>query len=165
MCKNGAALFCKFASPWRKTLQVACMASVACTWGSLPTLCNWKYSTFTARLSVTYTQTLSCAQGRFSHPLLTHQTVCTDNVSTIWRPQYSKWLPNFGLANSFNKYPESEGQKGGMTSWYALRDVKLPCVCMRWKLLQLLIIYDSIREGLHYLGTVPNTRSNRVSGS
>jgi hypothetical protein len=85
MCKNGAALFCTFASPWRKTLQVACMTSVACTWGSLPKLCNWMYSTFTAPLSLTYILSLSCVQGLFSHSLIYRQPVCTDHVSTIWR--------------------------------------------------------------------------------
>jgi len=35
-------------------------------------------------------------------------------------------------------------QKGVMTSWCDLRDVKLPYACMKWKWLQLLAIYDSI---------------------
>lgn len=35
---------------------------------------------------------------------------------------------------------------------------------MKWKLLQLLAFYDYIRRDLHYLGTVPNTHSNHLSG-
>ena len=87
MCKNCVALFFKLSSPWPKTLQVACMTSFACTWESLPTRCNWKYSTLNARLSLTYIQPLSCARGVLSHPLLSRQPVCTEHASTIWRTQ------------------------------------------------------------------------------
>ena len=53
--------------------------------GHFQKLCNWKYSTFTAPLSLTYIQSLSCVQGLFSHSLLSRQPVCKEHVSTIWR--------------------------------------------------------------------------------
>jgi hypothetical protein len=116
----------------------------------------------TLPLSLTYIQPLSCARGLFSHPLLSRQPVCTEHASTIWRPQYSRWLPNLGLSDN---YPESEGQKSVMAPWYAIRDVKLPYARLKWKSLHLLAIYNSIREVLHYLGTVPNTSSKGLTGS
>lgn len=112
MYKNDAALFCKSACSWRKTLQVACTNPFACTWGSLSTHSVTARTRPPLRLYLNlYTASEMCTETIRSPSIITPASLFTPRQHVL-KAAYSRWLSNFGLADSCTNYPDHESQKG-----------------------------------------------------